>query len=67
MHGFCLSHSAHEQVKYAIHEEQKVRMQYLKETEYGKEYLMRKAEVSSVVVDKMIPSKPGDRTNQHAA
>lgn len=67
MHGFYLSHPAHEQVQYAIREEQKVRMQYLKETEYGKEYLMRKAEVSSVVVDRMIPSKPGDRIYQHAA
>lgn len=40
-----------QQIKLAVRSEQKARLDYLKNTEYGKEFMMRMTEVATVVVD----------------
>lgn len=40
-----------QQVRLAVRAEQKARLDYLKNTEYGKEYQIRMAEVATVEVD----------------
>lgn len=50
------------QVKFSIRQEQKSRIEYLKNTDYGKQFLMLMTEVASVVVDQETIPHSGNST-----